>query len=42
VNCNTIEQMRLANALCQFAELAPRVRVHDSRVNERGAGSNVY
>ncbi len=22
VNCNTIEQMRLANALCQFAELA--------------------
>ena len=21
VNCNTIEQMRLANALCQFAEL---------------------
>jgi uncharacterized protein len=24
VNCRTIEQMRLANALCRFAELAPR------------------
>ena len=26
VNCNTIEQMRLANALCQFAELAGEAR----------------